>query len=470
MRTTVERELKLEAEEGFELPDLGGERLTDRVFTSTYYDTPSRSLASAGITLRRRIENRRPLWQLKLPRAGTARTEIEARGSTAGPPVELTTLLAVHLRTDGLEPIAVLRTRRTGIHAVEGARSVADVTVDDVDILEGRRRVGRFVELEIELRDDGVEDDLERIGRTLRRAGARRSEGRAKVMRVAPVDTQPAPQKSTTLRDLVVYHLRRQLEQLHAHDPGVRLGEHPEDVHRMRVATRRSRALIRATRSKLGDRLEPLSVELKWLGGALGPVRDLDVLLDRLRVEVAALDLDRAGGESIVAELEAERETHRTELLAALDSERYLRLFDTFAVALDSIPQELAGTAQTLAEAELRRFEKAAAAVPEDPSDDELHALRIHAKRARYTAELGALTGRKRFVRYVEAVVATQDVIGEHQDAVVAEERVRALVSPERALAAGRLIELERSRRRDARARYREVVAEAIARGRAAVA
>ena len=61
-------------------------------------------------------------------------------------------------------------------------------------------------------------------------------------------------------------------------------------------------------------------------------------------------------------------------------------------------------------------------------------------------------------------------MIGAHQDAVVAEERLRALVSPERALAAGRLIELERARRRDSRARYREVVAEAIARGRAAVA
>ena len=469
MQTTVERELKLEAGEGFELPDLGGERLADRIFTSTYFDTPSRSLSAVGITLRRRIENRRSLWQLKLPRAGTARVEIEARGGTAGPPAELASLLAVHLKDDGLQPIAVLRTRRTGVRAVDGERAVADVTVDDVDILEGRRRVGRFLELEIELVDEGVDDDLERIGRTLRRAGARRSEGRSKLMRVAPVDAAPAPARGATLRELLVHQLRRQLDQLRAHDPGVRLGEHPEDVHRMRVATRRSRALIRATRSTLGDRLEPLSAELKWLGGELGPVRDLDVLIDRLRVEIAALDVDREPGETILAELEAEREAHRAELMAALDSDRYHGLFDTFAAALDSIPQELAGTAQSLAAAELRRFEKAAAAVPQDPADDELHALRIHAKRARYTAELAALTGRKRFLRYVDAVVEAQDVIGEHQDAVVAEERLRALVAPERALATGRLIELERARRRDSRARYREVVAEAIARGHAAV-
>jgi CHAD domain-containing protein len=469
MRTTVERELKLEADEGFVLPELGGEQLADRVFTSTYYDTPSLSLVGAGITLRRRIENRRPVWQLKLPRAGSARVEIETRGGPTAPPDELARLLVVHLRGEDLGPVAVLRTRRSGVHATDGERSVAEVTVDDVDVLEGRRRVGRFIELEVELVDDGGEDDLARIGRLLRRAGARPSDGRTKVTRVVSIEEHAAPQKGATLRELLVYQLRRQLDQLEAHDPGVRLGEYPEDVHRLRVATRRSRALIRATRSTLGDRLEPLSAELKWLGGALGPVRDLDVLLGRLRREAAALDVDREAGESIVAELEAERDAHRVELVAALDSDRYLQLFDTFTAALDSIPQELAGTAQSLASSELRRLEKAAAALPGEPSDDELHALRIHAKRARYTAELAAITGRKRVVRYLEAVVAAQDLIGEHQDAVVAEDRLRALVTPERALAAGRLIELERSRRRHARAEYRTVIAEAIARGHAAV-
>ena len=38
-----------------------------------------------------------------------------------------------------------------------------------------------------------------------------------------------------------------------------------------------------------------------------------------------------------------------------------------------------------------------------------------------------------------------QDVIGEHQDAVVAEERLRAVATAGTAVAAGRLIERERS-------------------------
>ena len=81
METTVEYERKLEAPEGFELPDLGGEPLEPRVFTSVYYDTADRSLTQAGITLRRRTERGRGLWQLKLP-SDEARLELEG-GATS---------------------------------------------------------------------------------------------------------------------------------------------------------------------------------------------------------------------------------------------------------------------------------------------------------------------------------------------------------------------------------------------------
>ena len=218
MEAFVERELKLEPPDGFELPPLDGEKLESRVFTSTYYDTPPRSLARAGITLRRRVENGYSRWQLKLPRGGSARAELEAPGGPAGPPAALRPLLAAHLRHGEIEPVATLRTRRAGVRVAEHGRLVADVTLDVVHVMDAARTTGEFVELEIEL-VDGDEADLERLGRTLRRAGARRSDGRPKLMRVLDLPKEEKPGRDATPLERLRYLLAAQLRELEAHDP-----------------------------------------------------------------------------------------------------------------------------------------------------------------------------------------------------------------------------------------------------------
>ena len=197
MKSSLERELKLEPPVDFELPQLEGRQLGTRLFTSTYYDTPLRSLARAGITLRRRLENGVSRWQLKLPRAENARTEIEALGGPSIPPNELLALLKLHLRHAKLEPVATLRTRRAGVRVGTGGQAVADVTLDAVDVLDGSSVTDRFSELEVEL-IDGDESDLKRLGRELRQAGAQRSDGKAKVMRVLQLDTGGEPKKSAS--------------------------------------------------------------------------------------------------------------------------------------------------------------------------------------------------------------------------------------------------------------------------------
>jgi hypothetical protein len=52
VRETNERELKLTAPDEFESVEGLGEPIEDRSFTTTYYDTPERALARAGVTLR----------------------------------------------------------------------------------------------------------------------------------------------------------------------------------------------------------------------------------------------------------------------------------------------------------------------------------------------------------------------------------------------------------------------------------
>ena len=110
VRKTLEHELKLVAEPGFQLPDLDGKPLPSRTFTSTYHDTADRRLLAAGITLRRRVESRKGLWQLKLP-SSDARLELESGGRELSP--ELLSLLAGVVRGRELQPVGVLRTSAT---------------------------------------------------------------------------------------------------------------------------------------------------------------------------------------------------------------------------------------------------------------------------------------------------------------------------------------------------------------------
>ena len=432
------------------MPELPGTSLEARVFTSTYYDTPPHSLARCGITLRCRVEDDVARWQLKLPR-DEARAELEVLGEPDAAPAELTGLLVAHLRYGPLEPVATLQTHRTGVRVVSGERSLADVLLDSVSVLGEGRVASAFAEIEVEL-IDGDEADLERLGKVLRRAGARGTNGTPKLLRVIEVPEVVAPARAAPPVEHLRFLLTRQLRELETYDPGVRLGAAQEDLHRFRVATRRSRALIRASRPLVGDRLAALADELRWLGDVLGPARDLDVLIDHLREVVEGLDDDTPGGASIVTRLEGEREVARSSVIDALGSERYLALLDRIPDDLEGLRDPVEGVSLAeIARAEARRLRRAYERLGPDPEDDRLHALRIKAKHVRYAAELAAQAEGKPMLKLGRAAREFQDVIGSHQDAVVAEERVRALLHAKNRLAAGRIIELERARRREAR-------------------
>jgi CHAD domain-containing protein len=209
----------------------------------------------------------------------------------------------------------------------------------------------------------------------------------------------------------------------------------------MRVATRGLRAFVRAGGDLLDpDWVESVRDELKWLGGALGSVRDLDVLVEHLAPEVESLGDDREQGRKLLRTLERSRRTARRRLIAALDSERYFALPDTLEQPVATIAD--APTLEEILAAEHKRLRKAVQTLDDASTDEELHAVRIHVKRARYAAELSGAGA------YVKAAKALQDVLGEHQDAVVAAERLRDLATrmPDTALAASRLVERERMR------------------------
>jgi CHAD domain-containing protein len=221
----------------------------------------------------------------------------------------------------------------------------------------------------------------------------------------------------------------------------------------MRVGVRRLRALLRAGKELIATDTDPLDERLKELGQVLGEVRDLDVLLARLDAEAAELggeDGRRAG--VLLASLRTERSCCRSRLLAALRSDEYLALLDDTALMIEELePSGSAATLDELADEAAARLRRAVRKLPSDPANDDLHAVRKKGKRARYAAELA---GQKKLVKRAKKL---QDILGEHQDAVVAAERLRELAAgsaPADALVAGRLVEREEERRAEARSAW----------------
>lgn len=268
--------------------------------------------------------------------------------------------------------------------------------------------------------------------------------------------------QSASAVDHVLRAMRAQVATIRVHEPGVRNGTDPEELHALRTAVRRLRAILRAVREMFAtDQVDDVRGELRWLGAALGAARDADVAREYLGREIAALKpAERVAGQPLLARIDAERAAARTGVLAALDDPRYSRLMDRVEEMVRR-PRVVAGDVSlpALARYEFKKLRKAVAALPKRPSDRELHDVRIKVKRARHTGELAhGLVGRvaERFVAKAHKV---QDVLGEHQDAVVAEQRIRELFEETghaQNVAADRLLTRQKKRRKAAVAAFRD--------------
>jgi CHAD domain-containing protein len=385
------------------------------VFEVSFYDLPGRRLTLAGATLSRRLDNGRGIWRLEAPRPGGALLELEGLGGPMALPKQIGKALPAFLRGDRPEQFLRLR-----VHPGDDR--------NDIEVLEGIPSNGSLA-----VGPGG-------LGAT--------------VLKLVGENADAADGPIGRLRSV----LGRQYAEILRHDPGVRLDLDPEDVHRMRVAARRGRAVLRAARPLLDpDWSEPLRAELKWLGGSLGSRRDLDVLVARLREQVVRLEQPEQGAaETLVDALEQERVTAQAFAVEALASPRYFNLLDTLeAAARGPRVRRSEVSLSTLAAKEFRRLRKAAAAIGPESSDAELHRARILGKRARYAAEFAEPELGRAGRRFVARAKAFQDVLGAHQDAIVAEARLRSLLGttagPGAAFAAGRLVEQERARRREMR-------------------
>ena len=473
VRTTVEREIKLAVDDHFRLPKLPGIPLPRRLLTSTYYDTAQYDLAHAGITLLHRVERGKQAWQLKLPLMKD-RQEIEILDRQPNPPATFRDLLFLPLGQRQLLPVATLRVWRAGIRVRMGHTPVADVTLDHVSVMKDGAVLQRFRELEIE-QVNGKDRTLPDLERQLRRAGACDHDGRPKLFRALSLvasSPEPPPAPDAPALAHVRWALARQARWLLAHDPSTRLGEEPESLHQMRVATRQLRAILRAARPLLAPEwADPLRDELRWLAQLLGPARDLDVQLAYFRKGFAELDVpDRRPLTPFIAHLEAQRNNAQGDLLNELKSARYLDLMRRLREAPhDPIAVESTVTLCDLATQEFTKLRNAIRQAGQTSNNTNIHKTRIKTKRARYAAELAEPMVGKPATRFINKARVVQDVLGMHQDAIQAEVQIRAFLkhstSARAAFVAGRMVERQRQRREKARKKMQWLFRGLIKRG-----
>ncbi|MBB3082725.1 CYTH and CHAD domain-containing protein [Geodermatophilus sabuli] len=449
---------------------------------ATWFDTADRRLAAAGLTLRRRTGGDDAGWQLDVPAGTGARSGVRLPlgRATRTVPEALRNLVWAHSRGAPLRPVASSVTDRTVRRLVDATGQVLAEVADDR--VEARRLLPTdgggdaagaatsWREIEVEL-VGGRTELLDAVDTGLRARGLRvaaSSAALAQVLdgneRIRPAERQAA--KLTTRSaagDVVLTHVREQVEQMRSQDLPVRL-DAPDAVHKMRVATRRLRSALTTFKPLFAaDVVRPLRGELKWLAGELGAARDAEVMRDRVSRAVAAeTTVVEPGptGEVAGAELgEAYRGAH-DRVLAELDGDRYHHLLTSLDELVASPPftgRAAARAGKVLPRlvarsyARVRRLVEDAAARPAGAEREELlHDARKAAKAARYAGESVSRVFGADATAFAQAMEAVQEALGEHQDSVLTRERLRDLAlttsSTRAAFLYGRLHALEEAR------------------------
>lgn len=474
----TEREIKLAAGPGFARPNLDGVapgieggRTETIELDATYFDTADLRLARRGATLRHRRRGVRGTWTLKLPTAaGDAgvdvleRAELDLDGPPGDVPASFAALVAADVRTATLRPVARLQTRRrrTVVRGADG-KPVAEVADDEVSVLDGGRVAVRFRELEVEMAEGVDRAVVDAVTARLVAAGAEVAEPIPKLVaalgpparrapEVAPADLADDP----TVEEVITGALRSAATRIIEHHPVALLGRDPEGVHQMRVGTRRLRSDLRTFRPLLDRRrTDPLRDELRWLAEILGAVRDPDVLLDRLQGSIERSAGLTSGADHLLGRLVAQRERATVDLAEALTSDRYRALLDSVVRLATHPPLR---DRDRRGEAELRdvvrpgwtTLRRTVERLPDEPADEELHAVRKQAKQVRYAFEAVAPAVGRDAARAAKRLAAVQEVLGRHQDTTVAEAwlRAAAVESPApSAFVAGVLLGVEQAER-----------------------
>ena len=239
---------------------------------------------------------------------------------------------------------------------------------------------------------------------------------------------EPDDTLSEAGRKVMGYHFA----QMVLHEAGTRLGEDIEELHDMRVATRRMRAAFEVFR----DAFEPKAVKphlkgLRATGRALGRVRDLDVFIEKAQHYLDTLPQEqRSGLEPLLVLWENERQNGREKMLDHLNSEdfanfkrKFLKFVSTPGAGTRPVFEISPPLVQHIVPALIYTRLAAVRAygpILESATIAQLHSLRIEFKKLRYTLEFFREVLGEEAGELIEEIKNLQDHLGDLNDADVA--------------------------------------------------
>lgn len=230
-----------------------------------------------------------------------------------------------------------------------------------------------------------------------------------------------------------------ELQAIEVNWPAAIDGTDPEGLHQLRVAMRRTRAVIGESKGVLPAVTRRLySDEFAWLAGSTGPTRDLDVYVIEWPSYVDGMSSKSIEAlQPVLDRIELDRAQARTALVAVLQSARANDVIEAWRATLadgrapamgepgSATPVDDIGP--SLGQVLAKRFRHAHSRVldagrridPDSPAEA-LHELRKDAKKLRYIVDcFSPVLPKKLRNAFGEQMQGLQDNLGEHQDAQV---------------------------------------------------
>ena len=415
--------------------------VTRRLY-NIYYDTPKLELHKSGMALRLRRSGRQ--WLQTLKGGGSIKAGMHQRNEWEAPVRSAVLDFASPQMAELNQHLPkALRKRLLPVFVTDFSRSSRMMQWQDAQIelcmdqgaVSTEQHSTPICELELELKSgqpqqlfelalaiqEIVPFELEVVSKA--EQGYRLLSGHVD----SPVKgTVPGFGKAERLEDVLQTLIWTCLLHLQNNLRGAMTSDDAEYLHQMRVALRRLRVVLRmAEKNRPDEQLTVLSKEVAALCIALGEAREWDVFIEHTVQPMCARMAGHAGLQALLACSKRKRDACYVALRSDAKAHELQRLILRFAIWMNG-PYWQQQSIQLAREFAARRLHKLAQRFARSGAQlgaleaERLHALRILAKKLRYSAEFfSGMYEKQKAKSFLSALSEVQDVLGQINDIAV---------------------------------------------------